>query len=135
MLAAHMQLAEGILRHARCLQDHGVEREIVAARLCVDLLGGDRISGRAGLVLDAVAGGRQTSCRDGDGFLLRGSGQGDGKKRGGGPAWNKGSKHKNGSGIGRRALGALMATSEAELWPPRFVKDQEGSVARRRAAL
>ena len=36
MLAANMQLAEAILRHARRLQDHLVERGVVAARLIVE---------------------------------------------------------------------------------------------------
>ena len=36
MLAADMQLAEGILGHARRLQDHRIERRIVAARLVVE---------------------------------------------------------------------------------------------------
>ena len=37
MLAADMQLAEGFLRHARRLQDHRIERGIVAARLILDV--------------------------------------------------------------------------------------------------
>ena len=37
MLAADMQLAEGILRHAGRLQDHRIELEIVAARLALEM--------------------------------------------------------------------------------------------------
>ena len=68
MLAADVQLAEGILRHARRLQDHRIERGIVAARLVLNVLGGDGVGRGAGLGLDAVARGGQALGGDGDGF-------------------------------------------------------------------
>ena len=39
VLAADVQLAEGILRHAGRLQDHLVEQRVLAARLGLDVLG------------------------------------------------------------------------------------------------
>ena len=68
MLAAHMQLAEAVLGHAGRLQDHGIERGIVAARLGLNILGGDGVGRGAGLGLDAVAGRGQLLGGDGDGF-------------------------------------------------------------------
>ena len=53
MLAAHMQLAEGILGHARRLQDHGIELDILPARKAREIGGGDGIGGSAELGLDA----------------------------------------------------------------------------------
>ena len=38
MLAADVDLAEGILRHARSLQEHLVKRRVVALRQIVDRL-------------------------------------------------------------------------------------------------
>ena len=55
VLAAHMQLAETVLRHARHLQDHGIELGVVAAGLGLNVLGVDGVGGGAGLGLDAVA--------------------------------------------------------------------------------
>ena len=59
VLAADVQLAEGILRHARRLQDHLIEQRVVAAGLVLDVLGGDRVGRGAELGLDAVARFRQ----------------------------------------------------------------------------
>ncbi len=47
VVAADMQLAEGVLHHARRLQDHLVQRHVLAARQDVDHLLGQRIGGGA----------------------------------------------------------------------------------------
>ena len=68
MFAADVELAETILRHAGRLQDHRVERFIVAARLVENILRRDRIGRGTGLGLDAVARRGQAGGGDGDGF-------------------------------------------------------------------
>jgi len=84
MFAAHMQLTEAVLGHARHAQHHGIELGIVAARLGLNVLGGDGVGGGAGLGLDAVTRRRQLLRRHGHafrGFLgLLGEG-GSGKQR------------------------------------------------------
>ena len=62
MLAAHMQLAEGILRHVGRLQHHLIEQVVVAARRVFDVGFGDRVGRSAGLRLDAAAGDRPVSA-------------------------------------------------------------------------
>ena len=52
MLAADVQLAEGVLRHARALQDHGIKLKILATWLGGDVRCGDGIGGSPKLGLD-----------------------------------------------------------------------------------
>jgi hypothetical protein len=56
VLAAHVKLAEGILRHVRRLHDHLVEQRVVAARGRRDRGIIDGVGRGAGLGLDAGAG-------------------------------------------------------------------------------
>ena len=54
MLAANVELAIGILRHAGRLQHDLVQAGVVSGRHRLDGLAGDRVGGRAGLRLDGV---------------------------------------------------------------------------------
>ena len=68
VLAADMELAEGILRHARRLQDHLVEQIVRTAGRGFDVLRGDGVGRGAGLRLDAVARRIQALGGDDHGF-------------------------------------------------------------------
>ncbi len=66
MLAADVELTEGILSHVRGLHDDLIEQLIVAAGLRGDGLLVDDVGGCAGLGLNAVTGLVQTLCDHGD---------------------------------------------------------------------
>ena len=68
VLAADMQLAEGILRGAWRLEDDLIEQRVLAARLGLDVLGRDGVGRGADLGLDAVAGFGEFLRGDDDGF-------------------------------------------------------------------
>ncbi len=73
VLAAHMQLSERILRHARRLKHDLIEQIVVAARLGVDRFGTDRVGRRAELRLDSQTCGIELGGRDCDGFYAVGA--------------------------------------------------------------
>lgn len=56
VLAAHMQLSEGVLGDARRLENHLIERHVIAALHGLDGLGVDGVDRRAKLRLDRRAG-------------------------------------------------------------------------------
>ncbi len=83
VLAAHMQLPEGILGNARCLQDNLIQLRVGAARLDIDIGGGDFVGRSAQLGLDAGTGGRQPLGRDRHGLDLLRMRRGSGGENGG----------------------------------------------------
>ncbi len=74
VLAAGLQLAERILRHAGRLERDLVQQVVVAAGVVVDGGGGKRVGGGAGLRLDADAGGVEPGGGDDHGFDVSGVG-------------------------------------------------------------
>ena len=56
MVAANMDLPVGILRHARCLQQHLVERDVVALRQGLKAAAAEAIDGRSQVRFECTPG-------------------------------------------------------------------------------